>query len=475
MKKTVIATLLLIAVGASWFLGRESGPPAPAESGAMVGVEDSVREAVDRLRAEIAESPGDAGLRLDLGMLYQVNGLTDAVETAYLHGLELAPEDAKCWYMLALHRSEQADLEGALEACRNAIRFDPSYVAARRKLGDLLLDLGRSEEALGAFQQALQDEPDHAANRVGLARAHLRLHEWEKAAKLLEQVIATQNGYGYASMLLGRAYLGLGQKEKARIASSRGTGDVPPLFDPWAQELQTRRIGYAGTMAKATQLFRERNNEGAIRVLSKLREQYPDDELLLNNLASAYSRTDQIDKMLEALQRAAEGHPDSYSTHLNLSYAYSAKADPARALEHARRAVELRPSQGPAHSQLCNIYAEMGDYEMARASIEAAIEIQGDKQALRMRLGKLLHEMEEFEDAVECFKGLTDLYPSSIKGFQWLARSLVAAGRPEEAATALAAAQRINSSHRVNSEIEQLLLEQTERSVGTDSASGAVD
>ncbi|MFT5048809.1 MAG: tetratricopeptide (TPR) repeat protein [Chlamydiales bacterium] len=475
MKKTAIATIVIACLGGGCSPDRPTSASEPASSVALGEVEPVVQDAVRSLLEQIATSPQDAELRMELAMLYHACGLADAVELAYTQALDLAPTNAKGWYLLALHRNAEADIHGALNACRETVRLAPGNSAARRKLGDLLLDLGEPEGALEAFEQASGHEPEHPANLVGQARAHLQLHHWAQAAGLLETVIATQDGYGYAYMLLGRAYLGMGEREKARVASSRGAGTVPPFFDPWAQELLTHRIGYSGTMAEATKLFRERDNEGVIRVLSKLREQYPDDALLLNNLASAYSRMDRIDEMLATLQHAVAAHPEHYSTHLNLSYAYSGKENLVKALEHAQHAILLRPTQGPALAQLCSIYADMGDHERARRSIEAAIEFQGNRLALRMRLGKLLFEMELFEEAAESLSGLTTLYPSSIKGFQLLARSLMAIGRLEEAAAALTAAKRLNPDHRSNAEISRLLREQIEQDSSESSATKASD
>lgn len=58
------------------------------------------------------------------------------------------------------HR-ERGELEEAIAAFRRALEFEPKDVAARLDIGDLSLDLDKSEEALAAYEDALSIDPRH--------------------------------------------------------------------------------------------------------------------------------------------------------------------------------------------------------------------------------------------------------------------------------------------------------------------------
>jgi len=460
MKKAVLVAVLVAIAAGGWRILGPQGPAGPVLSTAFERLDQDVRapiqEAIDRVRAQ----PLDAALRAELAMLYQANGLVDAVDAAYLQALELDPAQARWWYLLALHRRQQADLERAVEACLETIRLDPSYTAARRSLGGMLIDLGRIDEARGVFEKACQDEPEHGANRVGLARVHLQLENWAEAVRLLEGVTERQSRYGYAYMLLGRAYLGAGEREKARIASSRGAGALPPAFDPWAVDLLTRRAGFSGVMKETERLFQENREDEAIRLLVRLREDHPDSPLLLSNLGAAYGRQKDYDSMLAVLMHSLRYNPDHVSTHLNLSYAYLRKENSRAALEHIDRAIELNSVLATAHAHRCEVLVALGRMDDARVAIETAIELDGSGSRSRLRLGQLLYETGEFEEAAETLARLTEAYPDSVKGLHWLARSLIAAGRIDGARIALDNARKVNAAHWGHAVIEEMLDEQ---------------
>lgn len=88
------------------------------------------------------------------------------------------PNDAFARYGLALDCARSGETEAALEHLRKLISSHPDYVAGHQQLGQLLAQLGRSEEARAAFQAGIAAAQKtgnlHAQSEMENALAELR-------------------------------------------------------------------------------------------------------------------------------------------------------------------------------------------------------------------------------------------------------------------------------------------------------------
>ena len=66
----------------------------------------------------------------------------------------------------------KGDTVAALASFREAIDLDPRLVCARLSLADLLLELGKINQALQQYDRALELEPEHP--KLGFRSRHLR-------------------------------------------------------------------------------------------------------------------------------------------------------------------------------------------------------------------------------------------------------------------------------------------------------------
>src|SRR5215475_761077 len=111
--------------------------------------------------------------------------------------LEIDPGYARAWALLAvceanLHRRGQSK-ESGLAAAERALALDPGLAEAHATRGNVLMRLGRYDEALAAHEESLRLDPDSYDVRYYYARTCLQLgrHEaaiehYERAAQLLE-------------------------------------------------------------------------------------------------------------------------------------------------------------------------------------------------------------------------------------------------------------------------------------------------
>ena len=86
--------------------------------------------------------------------------------------IALRPEDHVSWLRLGYDRARLGDQEGALGAYQEAVRLAPYYAQPRWYFGNLLLRMGRRDEAFRELRQAVTSNPKlfvEAANRAWVA------------------------------------------------------------------------------------------------------------------------------------------------------------------------------------------------------------------------------------------------------------------------------------------------------------------
>jgi len=120
------------------------------------------------------------------------------------------PSPADAWYGLGLMYRKQEQESEALEAFREAVRFDPDHAKAWYGLGTTCRKRGDANEALRAFQQVIRLKPDlpEVWQNVGAIHQEESDHAkavvaFREAARLKPASIAAWYGFGTSSAFLG--------------------------------------------------------------------------------------------------------------------------------------------------------------------------------------------------------------------------------------------------------------------------------
>ena len=121
------------------------------------------------------------------------------------------PRSGVAYYLLGRERERELEPERAAQLYRAALGARPTLVEAQRELGEVLLGLGRYDEAVQALRRAVALAPGRAALhwRFGCAlAAHGELQPAEaqlrEAIDLAPEAIAFRNSLGHLLMITGR-------------------------------------------------------------------------------------------------------------------------------------------------------------------------------------------------------------------------------------------------------------------------------
>ncbi len=143
-----------------------------------------------------------------------------------------------------------------------------------------------------------------------------------------------------------------------------------PFDDPWAEEANAYRVGFAADLKWANAPLAAGRFDEAIAILERLRDRHPRDVSVPSNLGAAYLDSGRVDEGREALGAALEVEPDHFSTHLNLSALEERSGDLPAALEHADAAIRGNPYLAAAHEKRGLLLARCRRFDEARRALE---------------------------------------------------------------------------------------------------------
>ena len=120
--------------------------------------------------------------------------------------VEVNPEFAKGYYMLAYIAKINNDADGALADYQKAIQYDTQYYLAWFGLGKLYSDLGRMSKAVSAFSETILIDPTYQKAYFERGQAYLALKEKSKAIADFKKALSLDSQYILPYEALGQVY-----------------------------------------------------------------------------------------------------------------------------------------------------------------------------------------------------------------------------------------------------------------------------
>lgn len=156
-------------------------------------------KAAPAYRAALELNPKSAPAESGLARSWVRTGNLKEAEAHFLKAAELDP----AWKDAVLELGPLYEKNGQAAEAIALYRKFPDNVAARERLGQLLLESGNAAEAIPILEWAVAKSPT-AANRLALAQAYRKNHQPEKELPLLEQAVATEPDNLDLRMAFGR-------------------------------------------------------------------------------------------------------------------------------------------------------------------------------------------------------------------------------------------------------------------------------
>lgn len=387
--------------------------------------------------------------RLNHAMALEMSGRTEAAISAYWALHEDRPHDEKISGKLARVLFSQEDFENCLKALgriqslgfdqfymrghsrlelgqpakaiadlQEALRLRPAYPEAFKSLGEAMARVGRRREALAILRPLLAQQPDNADLHYTLGRIHFDLKELESSRDHLHAAISGTRHKFAVNRHLGIVHRMLGANEAAvpylKTANTLNSDDYH-TFDNLGEALI------------ALERFEELRDV-AVETL----DADPENPSIWNAAGIFLKAADEPTLATEYLRKAAEKFPDQPVILFNLAHIKNETTLAEEAEVHARRAVLLKPDYAKAWNALCVSHCMPYRHAEARVAVNRALLIDRALPSAWLNVGVLERSASRFSESVAAMRVAIKLNDADFTAQTNLAYALLMAGEIEQ-------------------------------------------
>jgi FimV-like protein len=269
------------------------------------------------------------------------------------------PAQAEFYLLLADAWRESGYLERALPVYEEAVRRDPSLVAARLQLGSALRLARSPDRAVEVLEAAIKMAPDRAALWHEAALARLDQGNAGESSGALRKAIALDPDLAEAHDTLAAVLLAGGDNAGAE-AAVREAIRIRPEFAGAHKNLGSL-LSASGDLVQACRHF-----EIAIRLEPRL-------VATRYHYGLALARLQRFDAAQSQLETVLRDEPEHAEAHQAMGALLAGKGQRQAAIRHYREALRLRPGFGRAMLGLAPVLADSGDKNGAVDLLERAV------------------------------------------------------------------------------------------------------
>jgi len=315
----------------------------------------------------LQQAPGYAPAWHLLGLIASdSNHLSDA-EKLFNEAIALDPQNPAYYKALADTFGAQGEGRHAVQAYRQALDLNNDYFEVHANLGNILLDVGRVDEALHHYQEAVRLRPDIAALHDNLGNALRISGDPESALVCHEEALRLNPNLLYAYINMGSALNELGRPEEAVNLFKQALQSAPNLPEAHYnlgnslsdqnnlqsalthyREAARLRPGFLEAVFGEFSVLMQQGDQGEAR---KCIEPYADLRDQHSSIAFAFSRLVQNDEqrrtsindIKSALKRGAPSAEEFRKLHFRMGDLCDAVQLYDEAFEHYQKGNQLKP------------------------------------------------------------------------------------------------------------------------------------
>ena len=388
--------------------------------------------------SEDSSATGEAYRLFLLGLHLHKTGDIEGAVQAYRDAADLDRESGEALAELASLYAGRDELDQAIEAASDAVARDPDNLTAHRILGLVFAHqsgqrrappetvtraVEHLEKARGTIVPDLQVE-------LTLARLYLVRSRTDDAISLLETLLEDQPGLSEAARLLSEAYEDAGRTNDAVAIVERAVGSGRP------SSRLLRRLG---------ELYgRQDRWDAAIQAYEAAVARNPRSRGALRDLGNALLRSGQLERGRDVLEQLTTTRPDDGAALYRLSEVELELGNLDAAAEVAERLIDAEPNGIRGPYALAEVHSRRHDFQGVVETLEPAIRIAREGNlpgnqiaSLLGRVGFAYEQLHDHESAAGVYAEATELLPTSLGFGARLVQSYLEAGRQTDARTAL--------------------------------------
>ena len=410
----VLATAGLASL-AAWYALRPPPPPEPPGLDARGLADPELAAAVGSVRAAVRAEPGSGRAWGRLGQLFLANGYGAQALPCLDRAAALQPDEPRWPYLtgIALLSSDPDEAVHHFERAVALAGDTGPRSVLRLRLAESYLRQGRAAEAERLFRVALEDDPDDLRAHFGLGVLARERDDAKQAVAHLLRAADSPFARQRAAAHLAALFTRTGDTAAAARFRKRA-GQLPrdPEWpDPFVGEYVALIAGRQALFFRAEHLLRTGQTAAAAALLSRLHEDYPEDDRVPVKLGMALAQLGDYRRAERVLRSALSGGSDKVQARYFLAVALyhqaellpggaaAARQGFAEAGAQAASAVSLKPDHAFAHLYRGLALRRLGRPAEALAALRAAVRYSPESADPHLHLGEALWEAGEREEA----------------------------------------------------------------------------
>lgn len=349
--------------------------------GATAALSGDVASGLQYLEQAVLQSPEDARLRAQLGMMRIAAGDTAQGELDLSQALELDPglandpryESAEITLIQGYLR--EAKFDEALAAIETWKSRHPGDKTGLVMEGVALAGKGDEAGARAAFDRALEMQPGAPDASANLAILDIRAGDLAGAEEILQRSLDGNPDDLRILLLLAQVAEKSGARDKTRDWLERTVKAHPD--NPSARIFLARLY------------FSQGEPDKALDAIEPVLRTAPDNVAALEVAARSRMQADRISEAVSTYERLVQKAPDVAQPRLELAQAYRLSGDPARARRSAEAALAIAPDDPTVRHLLAELLIEQSDATAAEpivANLESDFPNIAEVKTLRARL-----------------------------------------------------------------------------------------
>lgn len=364
--------------------------------GAATTLSGDVGSGLQYLEQAVLQSPEDARLRAQLGMLRIAAGdpTQGQMDLDRALGLDPSLENDPRY-----DRAEIALIQGylldrkfdeALAAIEKWKARHPDDATGFVMEGVAFASQGDNAKAKEALNKALELRPGAPDASANLAILHLRENDTKSAGMVLEQSLAHNPDDLRTLLLLAQLSERSGEREKTRR---------------WLEQAVKAHPDSADTRIFLARLYFDlREPEKALEAAGPVLVQLPNNPAALEVTARSQMETGRIANAIATYEKLVKQAPQAVQPKFELSQAYAAMGELAEARSNAEAALAIDPNHSAAQLHLARVLIRLGDATAAEPAIAKLEEQFPDVSEVKELRGELSFLEGDTEQALARFQ-----------------------------------------------------------------------
>lgn len=142
---------------------------------------ETINKAIELIPTDAALHPAFSTFYQNLGNAYQQNSQNDMAEASYKKALELDRMNINAKFNYSRLMSKMKKHSEALRLLDEIIEDDSNYANAITQKADVLLEIGRVDDAILLYSKRLEMEKFHLDSKIGLAKCYFQIGDTQNA------------------------------------------------------------------------------------------------------------------------------------------------------------------------------------------------------------------------------------------------------------------------------------------------------